>query len=140
MKDRYFIDTNILIYTFDNSDSAKQESARGIINHAISSGKGIISSQIVQEFLNVVRHKFSVPMTVEHCHLFFSRVLEPICQIYISTNLIHEALDISQRWQYRFYDSLVIAAALEGECKTLYSEDLQSGQVIKDLTIENPFG
>jgi predicted nucleic acid-binding protein len=65
--------------------------------------------------------------------------LEPLCEIHSSIQLYHQALDISERWRYSFYDALIISAALQSSCKILYSEDLQHDQNIHDIRIINPF-
>jgi predicted nucleic acid-binding protein len=65
--------------------------------------------------------------------------LSPLLRIYPSVVLYRRSLNIQSRYQYSFYDSLIIAAALEAGCKTLYSEDMQHGQRIEQVTIKNPF-
>ena len=63
----------------------------------------------------------------------------PMCDIFPSIEMYQETLDIQERWQLSFYDSLIVSAALAGGCEWLYSEDLQDGQRIRELTIEDPF-
>jgi len=65
--------------------------------------------------------------------------LFPICEVFPSEKLYHNSLDIHEKFKYSFYDSLIIAAAIEANCKILYSEDLQHNQKIYDLMIINPF-
>ncbi len=139
MKGKYFIDTTILIYTFDAANPDKRATARKMVEEALSSGNGVISYQVVQEFLNVATRKFAVPMKHDDAKVYLKRVLEPLCDVYASADLYEHALDISQRWQYSFYDSLVIAGALQADCVRLYSEDLQHAQKIHQLEIVNPF-
>ena len=106
---------------------------------ALASGDGVISYQVVQEFLNVATRRFQMPMTSEGAHEYLQSVLEPLCTVFPSIALCERAIDLSERWQYGFYDSLIIGAALEVDCSILYSEDLHSGQKIESLTIVNPF-
>ena len=139
MSDKFFIDTNILVYSFDNANPTKCSIARRVIEQALTDNNGVISYQVVQEFLNVATRKFVMPLCVEDAKAYLNRVLEPLCEVYASMELYEHALDISQRWQYSFYDALIIAAAVRSGCSRLYSEDLQHGQKIQQLEIFNPF-
>jgi predicted nucleic acid-binding protein len=93
----------------------------------------------VQEFLNVATRKFKKPLSLADAQQYLTRVLEPLCEIYSSVGLYHQALEIASRWKYAFYDSLMIAAALNSSCQVLYSEDLQDEQRLMELVIANPF-
>ena len=139
MKDKYFIDTNILVYSFDTTNPTKREIALNIISDALTKSKGIISYQVIQEFMNVALGKFKKPLTFGDCQKYLTVVLEPICEVFSSIDLFHKAIEISERWQFSFYDSLIISAALKAECSILYSEDLQHGQKIYELQIINTF-
>lgn len=139
MKDKFFLDTNIFVYSFDRSNEPKRQKASRLIKLALVESKGCISYQVIQEFLNVATKKFATPLTLLDGQRYLDSVLYPLCQIYASVDLYHQALDLMQRWQYSFYDSLILAAALHADCKILYSEDLHHEQAIKSLTILNPF-
>ena len=135
----FFLDTNILFYALEEAYPAKQEIAGRLVWEALASGRGIISIQVVQEFLNVARKKFKRPMTVEECRGHVQNVLEPLCGYFPSITTIDRALSIIEEMGYHFYDALIVAAAIESGCRTLYSEDLQHGRKIQGLTILNPF-
>jgi predicted nucleic acid-binding protein len=139
MKDKFFLDTNILVYSFDSSEPDKQKISRNLIKDGLKEGNGCISYQVIQEFLNVATRRFSTPLSYEDSRIFLSTVLELLCEIYSSIDLYHSALEITERWKYAFYDALIIAAALQNKCRILYSEDLQDGQMIQELKILNPF-
>lgn len=139
MKDKFFIDTNVFVYSFDTSDQTKQQKANELIKKALQDHVGIISSQVVQEFINVSTRKFSTPMSIQDSEKYLKQVLSPLCQVFTSIDLYFKALDVMDRWQFSFYDSLIISAALQADCQTLYSEDLQHNQKIQNLTIVNPF-
>ena len=139
MSDSYFLDTNILVYTFDSSHPEKQAIARQLVSNALNNRAGCISYQVIQEFLNVASRKFARPLSLTDCQAYLSSVLEPLCEVFASTGLFHRALEISSRWKLSFYDSLIIAAALSAECKVLYTEDLHHSLKIEDLVITNPF-
>lgn len=139
MNGKYFIDTNILIYSFDPDNPSKRKIALDLISKALERGTGVISYQIIQEFLNVATRKFAVPLTCKDSQRYLNVVLEPLCEVFSSTELFHQALEISDQWRFPFYDALVVAAALQADCSLLYSEDMQDNQTIKGLTIKNPF-
>ena len=139
MNDKFFLDTNIIVYSFDSSVPSKQGMAQKLIRKALSQQSGCISYQVVQEFLNVATRKFAIPLTYQHCEQYLYDVLRPLCEIYPSVELYSHTLQNAERWKYSLYDSLIITAAMQAECKQLYSEDLQHGQVIDALTITNPF-
>jgi len=135
----YFLDTNIFVYTFDDSTPQKQQIARQLIKHALESQQGIISTQVVQEFLNVAQRKFATPLKTADARLYLSAVLLPLCQHIPSITFYDFVLLLQNEVSFSLYDTLIVAAALEAGCKTLLSEDLQNGQIIRGLTILNPF-
>lgn len=137
--ERFFLDTNILVYTFDQSAPEKRAVAMGLVEEALGGGDGCISYQVVQEFLNLATRKFATPMPAEVALQYLNSVLLPLCRVNSSAELYDHALNIYYRLRYSFYDALVIAAAQHAGCETLYSEDLQHGRVIDRLTIKNPF-
>jgi predicted nucleic acid-binding protein len=139
MNDRYFLDTNVLVYAFSRQAPEKQSIADSLIMNALASGLGTISFQVVQEFLNVARRKFQVPMKTDEALAYLHDVLMPLCFIMPSEDLYASAMTVSDRWGYSFFDSLIISAARTAGCRELLSEDLQHGQKIGDLTIRNPF-
>jgi predicted nucleic acid-binding protein len=138
MRGKFFLDTNILIYSFDLQNSLKRTIAENLIKNALS-GEGFISFQVIQEFLNVSTKKFENPMNSNEAKHYISSILFPICKIFPTEELYCFVLDIQGKFKFSFYDSLIIAAALQANCKILYSEDLQHNQKIYDLTIINPF-
>ncbi len=139
MGDKFFMDSNILIYTFDSRYPNKQKKARELVANALSTQTGIISFQVVQEFLSVSTRKFDSNLTEQEAQQYIIQVLTPLCQVFSNMPLYIQAVKIMKRWKYTFYDSLIIAAALQARCQKLYSEDFQHGQVIETLTIINPF-
>jgi predicted nucleic acid-binding protein len=134
-----FIDTNVFIYLFDETNDRKRTIADRIVKTALETRTARISHQVVQETLNVVTRKLPSPMTAENAQRFLVQVLAPLWQIMPNIALYRRGLDVQARYGFSFYDSLIIAAALESGCTRLYSEDLQHGQQIEGLIIENPF-
>lgn len=139
MTDRYFIDTSVFVHSFDPRSAEKKAAATQLIGEALSSRNGVISYQVVQEFLNVTTQKFAVPMKYEDRHRYLEIVLLPLCEVFPSIEFYRTGLDLSNRFGFSFHDSLIVAGALAGKCAVLYSEDLQHGQRIENLTIQNPF-
>ncbi len=134
-----FIDTNIFIYHLDTSDAHKHAIAERIVKEALTLGNGCISTQVVQECLNVALRKAQVPLTLEAARRYLDAVLAPLVRVTANEALYHRALDVQARWQFSFYNSLIVAGALTAGCKTLFSEELQHGQRLDGLTVVNPF-
>jgi predicted nucleic acid-binding protein len=139
MNDKYFIDTNVFIYSFDIDQSSKQERSIELIQVGLSTGLGIISTQVIQEFLNVATRKFAIPMKLEDSKAYLRLVMNPLCQVYPDLALFEACLDIQSETGYSFFDSLILAAAIRGGCDFLFTEDMQDGQEIYSVTIKNPY-
>ena len=130
-----FLDTNILVYSFDSDSPEKQRKAKELL-----AGSGwFVSWQVVQEFSSVALHRFQVPLKPPDLSDYLSLKLWPHCRILPSEAILTKAVAIHARYGFRYYDSLIVASAIAGSAKTLFSEDLQHGQSIDSLTIRNPF-
>ena len=127
-----FFDTNILLYLF-SADAAKADR----VEEALAAG-GTLSVQVLNEFTSVALRKLS--MKVSEVREALAPIIE-ICQVIPLTTQIHQrGLEVAERYRFAFYDALIVAAALESGSATLYSEDLQNGQLIdRTLTVKNPF-
>lgn len=133
MNDNCFIDTNILVYCYTEDETDKQEKALKIVNHSGT----FISTQVLTELANTLKRKFKLDWQV------VENVITEVgsgFNIYVNKpGTIEQACRIAAKYHYSFYDSLIIAAALSCDCKMLYSEDMQDGQVVENsLTIVNP--
>lgn len=137
MNDKFFLDTNIFVYEF-SPEFEKKAISKNLIKSA-HLYKGCISFQVIQEFLNTVSRKFKKPLSDEDTREYLNKILFPLCEIFPSEELYLKALEIKERWQFSFYDSLIVAAAIEANCTILYSEDMQHNQKIYELTIINPY-
>ncbi len=132
MKDKVFLDTNILIYSFSID---KGEIIRNIID---TTPYLQISTQVLNEFINASLRKniLTISEVIEHCKKYISSY--NLSLIFPST--INYALEIKKKYKYSYYDSLIVSTAIESDCEILYTEDLQHNQIIEDkLTIINPF-
>jgi predicted nucleic acid-binding protein len=133
MKGNCFVDSNILIYAHTNLDLKKQ----GISQTLLKSDNLVISVQVINELISVFRKKFNKDWKS------IGKIIAETTAYYtvnsITEATINQAIKLSIKYEYSYYDSLIIASALESNCKTLYSEDFHHSQIIdKTLTIINP--
>jgi predicted nucleic acid-binding protein len=134
-----FIDSNVFVYLADSTGDPRRPVAERLVLSALTEADSCISFQVVQETLSVLTTRVRVPMGADDAERFFDRFLEPFWTVMPSRALYLQAVSIQARYRYHFYDALIIAAALEAGCRRLLSEDMQAGQTIEGLTIENPF-
>jgi predicted nucleic acid-binding protein len=139
LADRFFLDTNLFVYSVTVDDPGKARLATTLIRRAVSTQKGVVSYQVVQEFFNLALKRFAHRMNTADCNDYFETVFRPILRIHSSAGLFTEALALQSRYQLSWYDSLIVCAAIEAECTILYSEDMQHGQRFGTLEIRNPF-
>ena len=132
--ENFFIDTNILIY-FVKDSTGKAELIDTIL---LNNSENYISTQVANEFCNVALKKLNFSTE----ELIF--LLENFAQFFniytVNISTIKKALKIKEKYAYSYYDSVIIASALQTNCSTLYTEDMHHGQIIDNrLTIINPF-
>ena len=139
MKGRFFLDTNIFVYSFDVSSPKKSAQAEKLIRTAIQTHGGMVSYQVVQEFFAVALRRFAKPMSSTDAEQYLSTTFRPLLSVHSSPALYSESLRIGARFRLPWCDSLVVAAAIEGQCDVLYSEDFPDGQQFGTLTVSNPF-
>lgn len=139
MSARYFLDTNILVYCFDWTVPAKRTRANELVQEGLERRAGVVSFQVVQEFINVALRRFEPRMQVDDLRQYVAGVLRPMLVVNPSMGLYQSGLDLVDRYRMNWYDSLILAAALEAHCDVLYSEDMQHRQRIEGLEIVNPF-
>ncbi len=133
MSAKAFFDSNVLIYAMVSGDS-RRERAQQLVTQG-----GVISVQVLNEFIAVAQRKMRMPWEDVIEALDAIRVLFP-SPVSITLDTHEAALKIAQLYGFGIYDALIVAAALAANCSTLYSEDMQDGQVIYGrLTIRNPF-
>ena len=140
MKDKVFLDTNILIYAIDTSPSYRrnQEIARKLIATHIQNETGVISIQVLQEFFVVSTGKLKVPLSSEEAleYIQYMSILEIIQP---NLDMIITAIHLRKKHLLSFWDAMVIQTARAADCSLLLSEDLNSGFRLGSLTIQNPF-
>jgi predicted nucleic acid-binding protein len=135
---RTFIDTNILIYAYDATAGQKHTAAANLLIDLWRSRLGLVSTQVLQEFfVNVVR---KIPKPIDN------RIAQEIVKdllkwqvVVVTGDSILDAIDLSSRYRYSFWDAMIIESAIRGNARILMTEDLQNGQEIGGVTITNPF-
>jgi len=101
--------------------------------------KGVISYQVIQEFYNTMFKRFPNVLTPDDSERYLSKVLRRFSVVNSSTALFEQALELRNRYKFSWYDSLIVAAAIEAKCDLLYTEDLHHGQRFGELVVTNPF-
>ncbi|MDR1340170.1 MAG: PIN domain-containing protein [Prevotellaceae bacterium] len=134
MKDRVFIDTNVLIYLYSEDELTKRMVAVNVLEqfHCLT------STQTLNEFCSVCLRKLKIPgKTVWNS---IKEIIDECELCYINTEIVGKALTLNDKYGYAYYDCLILASALFNDCNYLFSEDMQNGQIIEGvLTIKNPF-
>lgn len=137
MIDKAFVDTNVLIYLFGVVKNSRGDHESAIAEQIVAQGVSI-SVQVLNEFVQVCRQKGRLDWG-KICPMLelVKQIFDPAVPLTLETH--DEAVSIARRYKLHFYDSLIIAAAVQAGCTVLYSEDLQHGQKIGSLRVENPF-
>ncbi len=135
-KDKIFIDTNVLVYAQNNKESEKQSICRKVLSNLVEESLLVISTQVMQEYYNVATLKMGLEK------LYVKRTIE-MFDVYeiitIQPSIIFQAIDIHILYQLSFWDSLIISAAKSAKCSMVLTEDMNDGQVIEGVKIQNPF-
>lgn len=137
MSDKCFVDTNILIYAHDRSTGAKHQRAQMLLEQLWDSGRGVLSTQVLQELCINLRRKVTPPLPLEEVRL----LIQDYSTWEVVTNTsesVLQALDIEQRYKTSFWDALILHAAEMSGSAILYSEDLAIGQSYGTIRIVNP--
>lgn len=137
MSDKTFIDTNVLIYAHDVDARANHHVARALLAELWSERTGVVSLQVLQEFYVNVTRKIAHPLLKESARLVVSTYT--IWCVETTPSEISTAFRIEDEARIGFWDALIIASALKGGATRILSEDLNAGQTIAGIRIENPF-
>jgi predicted nucleic acid-binding protein len=133
-----FIDSNLLLYTIDNSRPAKQAQAIAAVAQASAQGTVAISTQVLVEFFNIATAKLKPGLS----HQAAGEMLEHLCEFEVlstTAQSVLEATKLVQRYKLQWWDALILEAALRANADTLLSEDGQHGQRFGKLVVHNPF-
>lgn len=139
MRGKAFIDTNVLIYSFDSKNPQKQTTAKKLLKTFFDKDDYFISIQVLNEFCFAALRKLTPPLENEELKEFVSafpsRKILPV-----NREITLSALALMEKYKLSYWDSMIAATALSNECAVLYSEDLHDGLVIENvLSIANPF-
>jgi len=133
---KVFFDTNVLAYAQDHDAGEKRQRSRQLIADVVASGAGVVSTQVLQEFYVTATRKMGVaPLAAKRVMQSFT-IFEVV---QVSPALIEKAIDRSVLSQLSFWDALIVTASASSGCTTIYSEDLNAGQMIDGVRIVNPF-
>ncbi len=136
MTGKYFLHSNFFVYLFSENEPAKRHRCREILQKAEAKVHFVVSTQVMKEFAAVMIGKFKMaPLVVKN-------IIDDLSEfevIITDTYLIKEAIDIHLLHQLSFWDSLIVSAAKNANCSMVLTEDMDDGQVIEGVTIQNPF-
>ena len=137
MADKYFVDTNILIYAHDRSTGIKHERARQLVERLWANGQGVLSTQVLQELCVNLRRKSAHPPPADEIRRLIQDYLS--WEVVVNTpQAVIQALEIEVRHRISFWDALVLQAAEQSGASVLYSEDLSAGRRYGAVQVLNP--
>ena len=132
-----FLDTNVLVYAFDDREPRKQSIARGYVQRAVA-GEFVISLQVLAELTATLLHKFAKPATAETAVRILD-ALSPIRVVQVDKDIVRRAVQANSHYGIHFYDGMIVAEAERAGCARIWSEDLNTGQEYFGIRVENPF-
>ena len=136
MADRSFIDTNVLVYAEASDAPVKQQAALVLLKQLYETGTGVLSTQVLQEYCNVAIKKLKLPAGHIRAQLDLYEQFEVV---QVTPAIIRAGLDLHQTRSVSFYDALILASAETAGCNVLFSEDMNTGEVMAGVRILNPF-
>lgn len=131
-----FVNSNLILYIYDRRSPEKSKRGRELLADLMTAQRGVISTQILQECFAVATRKFGIP-PLEAKEILLTLSSMPV--VHITPELIYDAIDGVVLHRLSFWDSLIVTSAALARCGTLYTEDMQHGQVIRGVRICNPF-
>ena len=134
--DRYFVDSNVVLYTYDKFDRVKRAQAKAWVSWLWDNANGALSWQVLQEFYFNALRKFQVPAASARDAV---RSLAEWNHPDVTIGLMERAWYWVDEAQLSFWDAMILAAAERAECRYLLSEDFQPGQKFDSVTVVNPF-
>ena len=138
MSDRYFVDTNILMYAHDSAAGEKHQRAKALVEELWETRVGVVSTQVLQELAVNLRRKAKKPLDAKATRDVVSDYLT--WQVVVNGgDSILEALDLEAKYQISFWDALIVQAAHVSGAEVVYSEDLSDGQAYGAVRVINPF-
>ena len=138
MSDKFFIDSNILVYAHDTENLEKQQQAQTVIFEGIRFENAVLSTQVLSEFYVSVTKKIKNPLPIlkameEIKYLLILEIVE------IDISMILHAINLQNKWNISYWDGLILCAAEQARCKTVLSEDFNDQQTYGHIIVKNPF-
>ena len=138
MRDRFFLDTNILVYAYDNHDPQKQDKAQQLLTSGIEQENLVLSVQVMGEFFNAATRHIPEPLTPDEVGEIINTLsILPIQEVDLA--MVNRAIDTHKKYQISYWDSLIVSAAERAKCTEIISEDLSDGQSYNGIRVRNPF-
>jgi predicted nucleic acid-binding protein len=134
-----FIDTNIFVYAQDETDPKKARQARELLMELATTKNGCTSTQVIQEFCNVVLRKSITPLQPKDVGRIIKELLSPLLAHRPDSLFYLRTLETYARYSLSFYDAAIVQAAIDLNCAALYSEDMQAGAMYNKTQVINPF-
>lgn len=136
MSQRTFVDTNVFVYAEDADEPAKRQVAQALIRHLSSQQRGVISTQVLTEYVAAARRRFNFTIAQSRQGVLLMCKLDVV---QIKAQQVLDALDLATTYKLSHWDALIVKAAAISGCGILATEDMQHGQKIDGVRIENPF-
>ena len=136
MSERVFIDTNVLVYADDASAAAKRTRALELLAELTRESRAVVSTQVLQEYFVVATRKLGVSPEMARRKV---EALSRLDVVLVRPELVLAAIDLHRLHSISFWDALILRAAAASNCTRVLSEDLQHGQTLDGVRIENPF-
>jgi predicted nucleic acid-binding protein len=138
MTDRVFVDTNVLVYAHDADAGEKHYTAKELLSQLWETRTGILSTQVLQEFIVAVTRKVPSPISVAQGRRAVRNYLAWELVVNDSKTIL-QATEIQEAHHLSFWDALIVSAAFAGNASVIATEDLNHGQRIEGILIRNPF-
>jgi len=136
MPERSFVDTNVLVYTDDQDSPTKQATSLELFERLARERSGVVSTQVLQEYFVASTRKLGLEEELARRKV---QLFGGLGVVVLDVPQILGAIDLVRLHRFSFWDALIIQAALDANCRVLYSEDLQPNRAIRGLRIRNPF-
>lgn len=133
MRDKVFLDTNVLVYLYSSSEPAK----RSIVTSVVADNHAVVSTQVLGELANALVRKLALP--AEAIDRAIDEVTSACDLVLVTPATVRSALRVCARYRLAYFDGQILAAALAAGVNTVYSEDMQHGQIVEGLRIVSPF-
>ncbi|MCU7846645.1 MAG: PIN domain-containing protein [Candidatus Thiodiazotropha sp. (ex Lucinoma kastoroae)] len=138
MRDKVFVDTNILIYAYDLASGGKRKNAAEAVKTLWDQGNGVLSTQVLQEFYVNVTRKIGHPISPDKARSILATYLAWQVEVIKPDHMLW-ASEIQERHKISFWDAMIVVAAIQSGALKILTEDLNHGQLIEGVLVENPF-